>query len=312
LGQGLDSLGRPAHDRQMFTEAQDSSPVTGADGDGPVEVDLAADHPGVADPAYRTRRNAIAALAVGHRRGEPVPHADYSPEEHAVWTLVSRELAAQHATYAVREYRDAVQAVALPTDHIPQLDEVSARVEPLTGFRYEPVAGLATLREFYGAMAAGVFLSTQYIRHHSVPLYTPEPDVVHEVIGHAHTLADPGLASVYRAAGAAAQRVQTDEALEFLSKVFWFSLEFGVAWEAGELRTYGAGLLSSYGEIQEFRAADVRPLDLAAMGTQSYDITHYQPVLFAGRSLSHVVDVVGGFFEAVDDETPARLLARAA
>ena len=99
-----------------------------------------------------------------------------------------------------------------------------------------------------------------------VPFYTPEPDVVHEVIGHANMLAEPSLADLYQRAGKASQRATTAEALEFFSRVFWFSLEFGVVWEDGELRAYGAGLLSSYAEIERFRDAEIRPLDIAAMG----------------------------------------------
>ena len=79
-------------------------------------------------------------------------------------------------------------------------------------------------------------------------------------------------------------RARSDEALDVFSKVFWFTLEFGVLWEDGELRAYGAGLLSSYGEIEEFRDAEVRPWDIAAMGTLDYDITRYQPILFAAPS----------------------------
>jgi phenylalanine-4-hydroxylase len=93
--------------------------------------------------------------------------------------------------------------------------------------------------------------------------------------------------------------------------VFWFSLEFGVLREAGRVRTYGAGLLSSYGEIQEIAHADLRPLEVARMGVQTYDITHYQPLLFCAESFEHVEDVVGGFFETVDDDMVARLTAPA-
>ena len=114
-------------------------------------------------------------------------------------------------------------------------------------------------------------------------------------------------AALYVEAGRAARRVESPEALEFVSKVFWFSLEFGVVREADGPKAYGAGLLSSYGEIQEFPEADLRPLDLARMGTQTYDITHYQPVLFAARSWDEVHDVVGGFFATADDESIARL-----
>ncbi len=286
----------------MFEEGQLYAPITqGAD--GAVEVQLADDHPGVGDPVYRARRNSIAALALAWTPGDPVPHAQYTAEEHDVWQQVSRELAVLHERLACREYRDGAARIHLPADRIPQLDEVTAAVEPLTGFRYVPAAGLVPLRDFYGSLADGRFHSTQYIRHHSVPLYTPEPDVIHEVVGHGNCLASDRFARLYRAAGGAARRVTTPQALEFVSKVFWFSLEFGVVREEGEVRTYGAGLLSSYGEIQQITRADLRPLDIARMGVQTYDITHYQPLLFCAESFDEIEDVVGGFFDTVDDDS---------
>lgn len=127
------------------------------------------------------------------------------------------------------------------------------------------------------------------------------------MIGHASTLASPRFAELYRLAGRAARRVETDEALEFVSKVFWFTLEFGVMREGAELRAYGAGILSSYGEIEEFRGMDIRPLDLAAMGTTQYDITKYQEVLFEAASLDHLEDVVGTFWDTCDDDAIAGL-----
>ncbi|MGP3920718.1 phenylalanine 4-monooxygenase [Nonomuraea sp. 10N515B] len=292
----------------MFEEAQYFAPVA-AQADGSVVVDLSASHPGFADPVYRARRNAIAKLAVDYRPGTPIPAAQYTEQEHEVWAMVSRELAVKHATYATAEYLDGVARLGLPAERIPQLEEVSRLLEPLTGFRYLPAAGLVPLRDFYGVLADGFFHSTQYIRHHSVPFYTPEPDVVHEVIGHANALASSRYAALYRLAGQAARRVEGEEALEFVSKVFWFTLEFGVMEERGELRAYGAGILSSYGEIEEFRAMDIRPLDLAAMGTTHYDITKYQDVLFRADSLEHLEDVVGGFWDTCDDDSIAKLLA---
>ena len=181
-------------------------------------------------------------------------------------------------------------------------------LNPLTGFQYVPAAGLVPLLEFYGSLADGIFHSTQYVRHHSVPLYTPEPDVLHEVVGHGNCIAHDRFARLYRLAGDAARRVQTTEALEFISRVFWFSLEFGVVREGGEVRCYGAGLLSSYGEIQQVARADLRPLNIARMGVQTYDITHYQPILFCGDSVGQVEDVVGGFFAGVDDDQVQRMV----
>jgi phenylalanine-4-hydroxylase len=289
----------------MYEEAQYLAPVTRR-ADGGVEVELSRGHPGFADPAYRERRNHIAALALTHRRGEPIPEVAYTEQEHEVWRVVQRELAAAHAEYAVAEFRAGAERLGLPADRIPQLQEVSELLEPLTDFRYLPAAGLVELREFYGSLADSWFHSTQYIRHHSVPLYTPEPDVVHEVVGHANALASDRFAALYRLAGQAARRVVSRDALEFVSKVFWFTLEFGVMTEAGELRAYGAGILSSYGETREFRDVTVRPLDIAAMGTMRYDITRYQDVLFRAESMAHLEDEVGGFWATCDDDSIAR------
>ena len=125
---------------------------------------------------------------------------------------MSSELHTKHENYAVREYLEAKERLGLPEDRVPQLDEVTARLEPLTGFRYDPAPGLVPLREFYGSLADRVFHSTQYVRHPSEPLYTPEPDVIHEVIGHGNMLASPRFAALKQAAGEAARRVETDDA----------------------------------------------------------------------------------------------------
>ena len=290
----------------MFEEAQLYSPVTKS-AEGDVTVHLADDHPGVNDPAYRERRNAIAAAALEWRPGMPIPQISYTEAEHEVWRTVCRELAPKHEKYACRAFRDAVRALDLPRDRIPQLNEVTENLKPLTGFEYVPAAGIVPLDEFYGSLADRLFHSTQYVRHHEAPLYTPEPDLIHEVIGHANLLADPQVAEVNRLAGEAARRCETDAGLQFVADVFWFTIEFGVLHEEGELRAYGAGILSSYGEIEEFRAMEIRPIDFHQMGTIDYDITHYQPVLFAADSLDHMVDSVGAFFAEFTDDTPARL-----
>jgi phenylalanine-4-hydroxylase len=290
----------------MFEEGQLYSPVSTGEG-GQVTVHLADDHPGAGDPEYRARRNEIAAAALAWTPGTPPPHIDYTDVEDEVWRTVCRELAPKHARYAVNEFNEAVERVRLPHDRVPQLDEVTARVAPLSGWRYVPAAGLVPLREFYGSLEQRVFHSTQYLRHPAVPLYTPEPDIIHEVIGHGHLLATPTFGELHRRAGEATNRLRDDENVAFLSRVFWFSLEFGVVVEDGELRAYGAGILSSYGEIEEFRHMEIRPLDFAEMTTIEYDITKYQPVLYAAASMDHLEDAVGGFFREADDDTPARL-----
>ena len=290
----------------MFEEAQLYSPVTRAT-DGSVTVHLADDHPGKTDPDYQRRRNEIAAAALEWSRGLAIPQIAYSEEEQEVWRTVQRELAPKHERYACRAFREAKAALALPSDRIPQLNQVTEGLAPLTGFHYVPAAGIVPVKEFYGCLADHEFHSTQYIRHPSAPLYTPEPDLIHEVIGHGNLLADPQFAELNRLAGDAARRAETDEGVQYVADVFWFTIEFGVVHEDGELRAYGAGILSSYGEIEEFREMEIRPLDFHDMGTIEYDITHYQPTLFAADSVGQLVDEVGAFFSEFTDDTPLRL-----
>lgn len=277
--------------------------------DGVVEVQLAPNHPGVNDPEYVARRGAIAGTSMTWKMGTPTPTIEYATTEDETWAAACGELAPLHEEYAAKEFLEGKEALGLPVDRVPQLGEVSANLEPLTGWTYGAAPGLVPLREFYAALAERVFHSTQYIRHHSEPLYTPEPDVVHEVVGHANQLAHPLFAKLTQAAGAATVRLEKDESVKFVADVFWFSLEFGVCREAGILKTYGAGILSSFGEMKAFRDMEIRPLHIGQMGRLEYDITEYQPVLFCAESMNELDDVVGGFFETVDDDMVDKLCA---
>src|SRR5690625_2657989 len=294
----------------MFEEAQLYAPVT--EDENGVQVHLADDHPGATDAEYRRRRNEIAAPVMSWRPGMAVPQVNYTEAEHQIWRQVCAELGPKHQRLAIQEFLEAKEALALPADRVPQLDEVSAGLQRLTGFTLHPAAGLVPLDVFYGSLADRVFHSTQYLRHSSQPLYTPEPDIIHEVVGHGNLLASPEVAGVKNLAGPAARRCDPARGLQYVADVFWFTIEFGVMYQDGELRCYGAGLLSSYGEIEEFRGADIRPIDFHQMATLDYDITQYQPILFACDGMGELTDRVGGFFAEFDDETPGRLAAEAA
>ncbi len=257
-------------------------------------------------PDYVARRDELARLARGAH--EQPATITYQASEHTTWATVIAALHERWAEVAAPEILRAADRLDLPTGRVPQLHEVSGALVPRTGFEFRAVPGLVPVNEFFGALANGRFLSTQYIRHHDAPLYTPEPDIIHEVIGHGTCLAEPHLAMVHREAGTAMLRMETAEARQFIADVFWFSIEFGVVETNAGPRAHGAGLLSSVGELDWFRHhAQVRPVDIDAMGTLSYDISTYQPVLFACRSLAHLVDTVGEFFAAA---TTASVLDR--
>ena len=247
-------------------------------------VQLDPDHPGFRDPEYRRRRNQIAQIAMNYQPGDPIPDAPYTDREHQVWSVIWRALRPAHQQHACAQYLKAIEQLNFSEDRIPQLREVNERVQAISGFRLEPVAGLVQPRVFLENLADGVFLCTQYIRHHSTPLYTPEPDVVHEIVGHGVTLACPQLAELNRLFGEAIKRTTSAAKLEQLSRVYWFTIEFGVLRENGSIKAYGTGLLSSAGEMEEMHKADLRRLDLEAAANEKYDPTHFQPVLFCADS----------------------------
>ena len=261
-------------------------------------VQLSPDHPGFRDPAYRARRNRIAQLALSYQPGDEIPEAPYTPEEHEVWGTVWNALEPAHRAHACAEYQASVRRLAFAPDRIPQLREVNEKVQAISGFRLEPVAGLVEPRVFLESLASGTFLCTQYIRHHSTPLYTPEPDVVHEIVGHAVTLASTRLAELNRLFGKAVKRTSSLEALNRLSRVYWFTIEFGVLREDGSLKAYGTGLLSSAGELEAMHSAELRPLNLEAASRHEYDPTHYQPVLFCADSFETMYDSLHEFLVA--------------
>jgi phenylalanine-4-hydroxylase len=162
-----------------------------------------------------------------------------------------------------------------------------------TGFALRPVAGLLSSRDFLNGLAYKVFFSTQYIRHQSRPLYTPEPDICHELLGHAPMFADPDFAEFSQEIGLASLGA-SDADIERLASCYWFSVEFGLLREGEGVKAYGAGLLSSFGELDyacnPSTTGDKKPIlspwcPIEASKT-TYPITTYQPKYFVAESLS--------------------------
>jgi phenylalanine-4-hydroxylase len=251
-------------------------------------VALNPDHPGFRDPIYRRRRDQIAAAALAHRYPQPAPRIDYTEEERGVWALVLGRLARLHPERACREHNQAWPRLGFSPAAIAQLADVSAVLATTTGFRLQPVAGLVTPRVFMEHLADGEFLATQYMRHHSRPLYTPEPDVIHELIGHAALLTDERYAHVNRMFGEATRRADETRVQELI-RVYWYGLEFGLVREGGQTRAIGAGLLSSIGELERCGSEDegaptLRRFSIAEVAQTPFDPTQYQGTLFVADS----------------------------
>jgi len=264
-----------------------------------VELDPA--HPGFSDARYRARRDAIARVALDHRRGRPAPPIAYTDAEHAVWRTVSARLVPLHRRFAARACRELARELALPRTRVPQLAEVDARLRTRSGFRMEPVAGLVAGDDFLARLADGVFLSTQYVRHPARPLYTPEPDVIHELVGHAAALAGEPFARLNRAFGRASRGARTAADRRRIDRLYWFTLEFGLVEERGRPRAYGAGLLSSCDELAGFeRRARIRPFAAEEVAERAYDPTALQATLYCAPSLAALEAELTAFFARLE------------
>lgn len=220
--------------------------------------------------------------------------AAYTPEQHAIWTeLVSRRMP-QLEEHACAEYLDGFQQIGLQVDRLPVLADVSARLEPRTGWNSTAVSGFLPADAFFEMLAARRFPTTTWIRGRDAMEYTPEPDIFHDVFGHVPMHAHPVFADFLEHYGKVCAGLTSAEDLERMGRLFWFTVEFGVIRERGGIKVYGSGLVSSHGEctrvVEQGAGVEVRAFDLEQVLDEPVDTGAMQKVLYAIESFEQLYE----------------------
>jgi len=251
--------------------------------DDVAELELEPGHPGLGDEAYVARRQFLFELCRRHRlQQQGPPLIEYTAEESRIWREVCPRLDELHTRHASAIYLQAKHALGISSSEIPQLRHLSARLERETRMHLDPAEGPLPYRTFYEYIAKRGFPVTQFIRHGSHPEFTPEPDMVHDCLGHVPPLMNPDYAELLTLIGKAAATTDDGAHVLALKRFSWFSIEFGLIEEAGEVKVFGAGILSSTGEIPHSLSKEVarHPFVTDRVIETDYDPSRMQDTLF--------------------------------
>jgi phenylalanine-4-hydroxylase len=172
----------------------------------------------------------------------------FTQEEHRVWDILfARQKEKLHGR-VVRAFENGLDVLALSRPGIPELSELNERLHARTGWAVVSVPGLVPDDIFFEHLANRRFPAGNFIRSASQLDYLEEPDVFHDVFGHVPLLAQPQVADFMQALGEAGLAALSKGAIHRLARLYWYTVEFGLAREDGALKIYGAGIASSFEE----------------------------------------------------------------
>jgi len=240
------------------------------------------------------------------------PYELYNAANHRAWHRLFTRMEKRWHSYANPHFLKGIASLCFDDKHVPRLGDVNKFLCPLTGFRAKAVSGYVPAFLFFDCLRNREFPTTITIRDPEHLDYLPEPDIFHDIAGHVPMHTDPAFADTLVRFGdcahAAAEivadiadeherMVRLTSIIKAMARFFWFTIEFGLMrGQGGDIKVYGSGLLSSYGEIEHsVKSPDVQrfPVQLEWVINQSFEIDHYQPLLFVVDSFDHLFELVG-------------------
>jgi len=271
----------------MDSMAEINSPVDEAE-----ELELPANHPGINDKDYVRRRKLFFYLARDLRlRGLAPPIFPYTEQECALWEATYKRLEQLHQKVACSLYLEGKQALPLSSEQVPQLVEVERALISRAGVRLVPAEGLLHGKTYFRYWSERIMPVTLFLRFPDCPDYTPEPDMIHDIIGHVPPLVDKKYVELIQLLGKIANIASPDQ-LDALVRFYWYTVEFGLVREAGSIKVLGAGILSSVEELENMVAEriEIRSFNFEEVLQTPIDTVHQQEFLFLADSLEQIID----------------------
>jgi phenylalanine-4-hydroxylase len=239
------------------------------------------------------------------------PYELYSEANHLAWSKLFARMEDRWRRYANPRFLQGIDSLCLEPARVPRLEDVNRFLSPLTGFKAKAVSGYIPSFLFFDSLRNREFPTTITIRDGATLDYLPEPDIFHDIAGHVPMHTDRAFADTLVRFGDCAHTAaeivaglrdekekirRVTSIFKAMARFFWFTIEFGLMRGNGDLRVYGSGLLSSFGEIaHSIDSPDVQryPIQLEWVINQYFEIDHYQPLLFIVDSFDHLFELVG-------------------
>jgi len=228
----------------------------------------------------------------------------YSQEEDAVWRDLYAAQKPAVETHMARPYLDGLKTLAMPKNRVPQCPDISAVLRQETGWQVSPVPALIGFDKFYAMLAQRTFPAASFIRSREDFDYIEEPDIFHEIFGHTPLLTDKRFAEFSHAIGQAGLKAEKQD-FSWLIRLYWFTIEFGLTRENGQLKALGSGLASSKTELPHAVLSgepELRPFVIEDILRTPYRIDIHQPIYF-------VIEDMDELFAAADRDLMADIKA---
>jgi phenylalanine-4-hydroxylase len=231
---------------------------------------------------------------------EPEHKIDYSPVHNSTWTTIYKPLIKLHYKFACEEHNRQLSELEMlklfNSSEIPQFSDINKYLKSKTGFRLVNIGGMINSRTFLCGLAFGIFYATQFIRHTSVPFYSPEPDLVHDLLGHVPLFANQDFANFSRAIGKLSLDAD-DKIIEKIAKIYFFIIEFGIVGE----KILGAGILGSCKEIERVKSQEavIEKYDLEKLLQKELILSEYQPSYMDIGSIDALPGIIQEFYSRV-------------